>query len=372
MKTSIVYIIPSLYSGAGTVNVMYSLIKSIDYSQFDVHIVFYKDYDEDKTIDLTDYPVKLFRIQKPGLLNIINVRKQLNEYLGEIESSNRIVHYFDLLLIVPLNQVFRRNGFTKRIAHTLSSVFSENFLHHIRNFFLAYPIRFLVTDLWSCSEESAQMWFGKRNGFKVVIINESIDVRGFSIDNKYREEIRSELNCDDKILLGHIGRLNDNKNQMFLLDVIHQLNEKSDDYKLLLIGDGQSRLDILKKIQKLNLNDSVLLLESQNDIYRYYSAFDIFCFPSLTEGFGLVALESQASGLYTLISNTIPDAVYVTDLAIKLEYNNLMQWIRTIKELPKDYDFARRRKYNEVLLDSKYDDTSKINFIMKMYLMGND
>src|SRR5262249_44085158 len=66
---------------------------------------------------------------------------------------------------------------------------------------------------------------------------------------------------------------------------------------LLLIGDGPERAPTEALARELGLQDRVIFAGLRKDIARLLSAVDLFVFPSVTEGFGLVAVEAQAAGV---------------------------------------------------------------------------
>lgn len=104
------------------------------------------------------------------------------------------------------------------------------------------------------------------------------------------------------------------KNHEFLLDMFKSLNTKHPNTVLLLIGDGDLRYTIERKIIKLGLQNSVVLLGVRSDIPQLLQAIDVFAFPSIYEGLGIVVIEAQAAGLPCVISDVVPSEVGITDL----------------------------------------------------------
>jgi glycosyltransferase involved in cell wall biosynthesis len=102
---------------------------------------------------------------------------------------------------------------------------------------------------------------------------------------------------------------------------------------------------------------------AKNNTEKYYSAFDCFVFPSVFEGFGMVALEAQVNGLNCFCSDCLSNELKITD---KLNFLSLESgaevWAdeilsqrydceeRKIIEIPKEYDIcAQRRNIMEIL-----------------------
>ena len=70
--------------------------------------------------------------------------------------------------------------------------------------------------------------------------------------------------------------------------------------------------EIKEKVHSLNLDDSVIFLGQRNDVNELYNAMDLFLFPSLYEGLGMVLIEAQSSGLYCITSGEVPIVANVT------------------------------------------------------------
>lgn len=179
----------------------------------------------------------------------------------------------------------------------------------------------------ACGEKAGKWMFGDKNNF--TIINNAIDTKRFEYNEKNRESIRKEYHIkNNDILIGNIGRLCEQKNQAFLIPIIKKLDQR---YKLMIIGDGDKKAELEAAITLNKLDDRVILLGNRQGIERYYSAFDMFAFPSLFEGTPIAPIEAQVNGLKCLLSNTITNEVQIggcTYLSIGEEEG----WLKAIKE----------------------------------------
>lgn len=133
---------------------------------------------------------------------------------------------------------------------------------------------------------------------------ESNDVK--SIERLYKRE--------RKILLCSVSRLAKEKNLYFLLDGIEYIKEHTGIlFKCIIIGDGPEKENIIKEIERKQLEDIVELIGSkkQEEIYNYYTASDIFIFASRSETQGMVLLEAMAGRcpVVTVRSSGIEDIV---------------------------------------------------------------
>lgn len=94
-------------------------------------------------------------------------------------------------------------------------------------------------------------------------------------------------------VIGHVGRLDEAKNQMFLLELFKDYQKINSNSKLVLVGDGELKEKIINKIEELKISDKVILLGVRKDVNKLYSMFDIFIFPSLFEGLRYCFIRSS-------------------------------------------------------------------------------
>ncbi len=105
-------------------------------------------------------------------------------------------------------------------------------------------------------------------------------------------------NCHDEIELKKTkftaifaGRLDKNKNPLFLVNVARILKENGNNFEFWFIGQGDLKEDILQKIKEYELEDYVKLLGFKNNPYPYFNASDIVVLSSKSEGFPSVLAE---------------------------------------------------------------------------------
>ncbi len=256
-----------------------------------------------------------------------NIIDRLENYGTVIETPPRknVYNY-----IVTLNNIMKKNKFdvvhihgnsgTMVIETTICKLNKINkTIIHCHNTKTEHPI---INSLFkrmamrhadvclACSREAGDFLYGKR---KYTILNNAVRLDKFEYDEDIRNRYRRQLGIDGEILLGHVGHATKAKNHDFIVDVFREYNKLNPNSKLLLVSDGPL-LDIIKeKVKLLELQDNVIFLSNRSDIECFYQAMDLFIFPSLWEGLGLVAIEAQISGLPVLASSNVPAAAGCTD-----------------------------------------------------------
>lgn len=120
----------------------------------------------------------------------------------------------------------------------------------------------------------------------------------------------------DQVTLLFVGRLVPYKCADILLEAINRLDQAlKAKLKLVVVGDGSERSSLEQKVQQLGLSPWVTFTGwvQQDEIHKYYSQADIFCFPSIREFGGAVVLEAMACGLPCIVANNGGIGEYVTE-----------------------------------------------------------
>lgn len=168
-----------------------------------------------------------------------------------------------------------------------------------------------ATDLLACSEKAGK-WMYHDEPF--IVVPDAVDFSKFAPDEELRKKTRAELEIpDNAITVGFCGRLAEQKNPLFLLDIFATFRQLKPGSRLLVVGSGELEAAVKEKIGRLGIGDLVILTGSVPDVNPYLQAMDCFVFPSRYEGFGIAILEAQAAGLrcYTT-GKVVPEEVNQT------------------------------------------------------------
>lgn len=256
----------------------------------------------------------------------------------------------------------KRNNTPIRIAHARNSN-KDNYIKKLTTKFA----KFYATDLLAVSKLAGKSEFGDQavSSNKVKIIPNAIDAARYIFNADMRLLKREELKIKDEFVIIHVGRFHKQKNHKFLLNIFSEVLKKNPNSKLLLIGDGFLKNEIIETIDSLGIENSVTLLGVREDVADLMQAADLLLFPSLYEGFPGVVLEAQASGLPCLISDTITNEIKITDL---VEYvslkENKQHWAD--KVLAKQDTILRKNTYKRIA-DSGYDINGVATFYEQYY-----
>lgn len=219
------------------------------------------------------------------------------------------------------------------IAHSHSDSTNRTIMGILYNM-ISYPTRFIADYFFGCSERAGEKRYGKkisRNQEKFSVLNNAIHVDDFIYNSEKREKARDTLGIKNEIVLGHIGRMDENKNQNFLIDVLKEILLVRTDVKLILVGTGQTRKALEQRVIMENLENHVIFTGVRSDVPELLQAMDIFVFPSIFEGLPVTLIEAQAAGLPCIISDAITEEVILTDLVTKISLNSsLDEWIKCI------------------------------------------
>lgn len=266
--------------------------------------------------------------------------------------------------------VAKKMGVKNRIVHIHNSGVDGKFKIVKKAVHLMLKKLFIgsATEYYACSQMAAEWLFTKdiiENG-QYSIIKNGIDCNTFKFDIKKRMEQRAKLHIQDEVVICSVGRLEVEKNQLFLLQIFKCLIDSGLKYKLLLIGRGTLLPVIKEKIKNYGLEQNVILIDRTNCVEKYLFASDIFVLPSLHEGLGIVAIESQAAGLSTFVSDGVPQEVCLTDLISQIDLKEPADiWAKVIANAKL---CNNREIYSSVIKESGYEIKKVAKELEKRYL----
>lgn len=224
-----------------------------------------------------------------------------------------VVHAWDSTMnLFPLRMA-KGAGIPVRISESLSMAHGGE-PKTVLKLILRRFSHLFATHFLACGEDCGRWQFGDKyyDAGRVDVFKTAITSERYAYDPELRTRVRSELGVPESApLLGFIGRFAYQKNPMFLLEVFREVVRLRPDARLLLIGDGEYREQMLAYIDAEGIGDSVIYLGRREDIVGFYQAMDCFLLPSMYEGLPVVGLEAQVAGLDVFFSDEItPEAAF--------------------------------------------------------------
>jgi len=244
-------------------------------------------------------------------------------------------------------------GVPKIVVHSHSSGINGhykkiNYMLHC----LAKLIIKKATCKCACSDVAANWMFDTREN--VYIIQNGVDLNRYCFNEISREKVRKELNLQDIIVIGTVGDYSYQKNPEFLYDIMLKYKDRPN-YVFLMVGNREQCL-LKDYVEKNKLVENVIFTGMVTNIPDYLNAMDIFILPSRFEGLPMCALEAQATGLYTIVSDKITEQTKCSEHFDRIELD-LDKWIETINSIDLNYQRGNKEYLDVEKLSS--DNTAK-------------
>lgn len=281
-------------NNAGTEMVIMNLYRNIDRTLVQFDFLVQKKGELDSTIS-----------GMGGVVHYIPYSSQYEKTLMEFFSLHpeyQIVHTHTHKEMGIVLRAAKKTHIPVRIAHSHNSRADLPKFAAIIKRITSYPIEKNATHFIACSPEAAE-WLFPRKHNRCLIWKNGIDLIKFSFNPEARTFLRNQYGIpEDATIICHVGRFARQKNHERILSIINQLIDENPSYFAFLVGVGPLMDEMKSKVH----SDHVFFLGNRNDIPDILSASDIFLFPSLWEGLGIVAIEAQANGLPCVASDRVP------------------------------------------------------------------
>lgn len=331
--------------------------------EYETHYVIFDDDIGDFGREVEAKGCKIFKFREPSE-NYGEYFKALKKLMAEYPYT--AVHAHTMFSIGWVMLAAKQMKIPVRVSHAHSALIDGNsFVKSLYEEVMRKLILSCSTDLVACGEKAGIRLYGKKAYEKRgnLILN-GIDTSLFAFSRNKREEIRAKYNLTNNFVLGHTGRLNEVKNQAFILNLMPEILKIKNNAMLLLVGDGDDR-EMLESIAKrLEIQDKVIFTGNTSNVQDYLSAMDVFVFPSLYEGLPLSILEVQANGLPCVISDTVPPDVFLTDLIHPMNLKDSGdKWINKILSVKRETE----KDYAEELKAAGFDLNTAMEKVYKIY-----
>ena len=229
-------------------------------------------------------------------------------------------------------QVAKKLGIRCRIAHAHTCSPWEGWKGEVRRLsgiLLNYPS---ATRVIGCGKRAGDRVFGKINmkRSKALVLPNAVDTKRFVYDETVRREVRRELGVENAFVIGMVGRLSEEKNNGYALDLMPRILEEIPEAVLVVAGNGPDEEKFREKTRQLGLERYVKQLGRRSDVERLYQAFDVYLLPSFTEGYPVAAVEAMSSGLPVMLSDRITRELEFGSAVTYLPLEKPEQWVQAV------------------------------------------
>lgn len=308
------------------------------FEQIGCHVVSFPN----RKVELCKYVKSLWNLYRQGHYDAVHVHGSSSILVIEL--------FLAMIARIPI-----------RIAHS-HSITCE---HKLANIILFPLFNLSYNRAIGCSKKAYKWLFKNENYF---VLHNVFNFEDYYFDVKKRNQTRTLFGLDDGTLafvsVGHIDYV---KNQEFSISLVKQVS-KYRKVKYYIIGDGEMRDELERKVHDEGLDNIVTFTGTRKDIKDIIHGFDIFLMPSLYEGLPIALLEAEATGLKCLISNSVTLEAKLYDDAEYFKLDNVEEWITTIVNYRVD---LRKREKNSLTalgkLREDYDIEKEIIRLQNIY-----
>lgn len=298
-KINILFIIPWMITGGADIFNL-NLVKRLDKNKFSVTIVStepnknvlrqYFEKNEDNQEIAKVYDLTSFIDQKywPAFINYIIEKENINIILNSNSKFGYSIlpyikgEYPQISIIdyVHMEEWYNRNGGYSRYSAMYKSVIDKTLV---------------------CNENTRKILiehFGKDKK-EVQTVYIGVDEKTFNPDNYNKESLKQKyLGTEkNKKVLSYICRISEQKRPILFLQIIYKLKEIRNNFKVLVVGDGNLLNRMKEEAKKLNIYDDIIFTGNLQNTAEIYSISDLTVNCSIKEGLALTSYESLSMGV---------------------------------------------------------------------------
>ncbi|MCB1754546.1 MAG: glycosyltransferase [Gammaproteobacteria bacterium] len=234
-------------------------------------------------------PLKFF---KSAMALRKSIRENGVELLAPQSVRTTLVAFFALRLL-PFSYRVKKNGKRCPIVTTIHNI------HNPVHFKYAGYILNRCADyvIFESHYERNRLLASGLPAEKSEVVHSGIDTDKFApID--VNQTLLESYGLDKSVnkIFGIVARLSEEKGHQYLLQAFRKVLEQEPHARLMVVGDGPLKEELLAQRAELQLENEVIFTGAQRNIPDYLSIFDVFVLSSTRESFPLAAREAMAAG----------------------------------------------------------------------------
>ena len=246
-------------------------------------------------------------------------------------------------LVINLSQDVKIAGFSAKAIGIKRIIYRRGSAIPIKNTFInRFYFKNIITDVLVNSRATKETVI-KNNPYlfpkeKISVIYNGINIPTEAIDKKRLTDEKRPTR------LLNLGRLEAQKNQVFLVSLAQELKKRNLSFELVIGGEGRLRSVLQKKIDELDVDDVVRLEGFIEYPIEFLKKGDIFLLPSLWEGFGYVLAEAAVCEMpaiaFDLSSN--PELIINEKTGMLITPKDIKEFANAVEKLCHNTELRKR------------------------------
>jgi glycosyltransferase involved in cell wall biosynthesis len=214
-------------------------------------------------------------------------------------------------------------------------------------------IKYSKSYLISISEVVKKYLINRNKNFgsitEVIYNGVNIDKENYVLKKDEMMKLRSKYNLseNDFVILVS-GRLEPQKGHSFFLSSVSDFLKERKNAKVIFLGEGRLREQIVNQINDNGLSEQIQLLGFQEDAEPFTEIADLICVPSLWEGFGLVTIEGMIKRKIVLASEVggIPEIIQDGKTGFMFKVNDKINFMEKLNYIYDNFENLQYIKDN--------------------------
>lgn len=295
-KIKLCYLISSLCN-EGPVNVVYNIIRYMDYSKFDVSIItFIPEKENSRLGEFARFPIRIYQLSPQKMIGMRTIYGLLKKKLLEIDPDELHAHCPRSLYLMPFlpkkyKYIYTIHIYPGEQQIQLYGKWKGRIVIWLNHFFTK------MCDLPIGCAESVGELYKQNKGWDIMCIPNGASLPVWKFSQEEKDVLRKEFGLKGNVkYFIFIGRFSKEKNPDVIFEAFKSIQRS--DVGLIMLGMGN-----LWKDMKDNCPSNIIMPGFTNRVYDYIKASDFYISASDVEGLANTILESMSVGLPMLLSD---------------------------------------------------------------------
>ena len=153
----------------------------------------------------------------------------------------------------------------------------------------------LIVTVSNYSAQKIMHYYGV-NKAKIRVVTNGVDTNKFAPASGAKA-LKQKIGVGNRQSVLFVGRLIPRKGLPFLVEAAKHVVKERKDTAFVIVGNGPLKNHLVAQLEKMKLTPNFIFLGDVNEVTlaALYNCVDLFAFPSIQEGLGIVLLEAQAT-----------------------------------------------------------------------------